>query len=109
MLSARARSDYRQVLRWSESRFGDAQARRYAELLADAVASLSAGPDVAGAKRREDLVAGVRTLHVARGGHRARHLVVFRVEDADARVIAVLRLLHDAIDIVRHLPPDDPD
>lgn len=45
---------------------------------------------------------GIRTLHAARNGHKARHFVVFRV--AEGQILEVLRLLHDSMDLARHLP-----
>ena len=48
------------------------------------------------------------TLHVARKGRKGRHFVVFRVaRDPDHDVIEVLRLLHDSMDLQRHLPAVD--
>lgn len=52
-----------------------------------------------------DIAPGIRTLHVARQGRKGRHLVMFRV--APERVIEVLRLLHDSMDLSRHWPNDD--
>ena len=44
------------------------------------------------------------TLHVARGGRKGRHFVLYQVsETAEARTIEVLRLLHDSMDAVRHV------
>jgi toxin ParE1/3/4 len=44
----------------------------------------------------------VATLHVARQGRKGRHLLVFRVS-ASERVVEVLRILHDSMDLSRHL------
>jgi toxin ParE1/3/4 len=35
-------------------------------------------------------------------GRKGRHLVVFRM--ADAQAIDVIRLLHDSMDLAKHLP-----
>ena len=57
------------------------------------------------ARRREDIGLGIRTLHVARRGRKGPHLVVFRVAPPpNEQVIDVLRLLHDSMDLPRHLP-----
>ncbi len=86
--------------------FGDAQARTYAETLSAALNDLAAGPTVIGAKKRDDILKGLFTLHVARKGREGRHFVMFRVGRApDHDVIEVLRLLHDTMDLQRHLPP----
>jgi toxin ParE1/3/4 len=43
-------------------------------------------------------------MHVAWQGKKGRHFVMFRV--APERVIEVLRLLHDSMDLSRHWPND---
>ena len=85
--------------------FGDAQARIYAETLASALNDLATGPTAVGAKKRDDILKGIFTLHVARKGRQGRHFVMFRVvRETDGDVIEILRLLHDAMDLRRHLP-----
>jgi toxin ParE1/3/4 len=102
-LTAAAEADFEDILRWTVGRFGEAQARIYAETLSAALNVLATGPTVVGARRRDDILRGIFTLHVARKG---RHFVMFRVGRApDREVIEVLRLLHDAMDLQRHLPP----
>jgi len=49
------------------------------------------------------------TLHIARGGRRGRHLILFQVESSAPDRIVVLRILHDSMDIARHLPSDETD
>ena len=55
-----------------------------------------------GAKARDEIAPGVCTLHVARHGRKGRHFVVFRV--AEGKIVEVLRLLHDSMDLARHVP-----
>ena len=64
--------------------------------------TLHDGPEILGSKPRDEIALGIRTLHVARHGRKGRHFVVFRVADED--VLDVLRLLHDSMDLARHLP-----
>ena len=45
------------------------------------------------------------SLHVARMGRKGSHFVVFRV--ATENTIDVLRVLHESMDLTRHLPPDN--
>lgn len=107
-LTAAAEADFEEILRWTVAEFGEAQARVYADTLSAALNDLTAGPTVAGAKKRDDILKGLFTLHVARMGRKGRHFVMFRVGRApDRDVIEVLRLLHDAMDLQRHLPPAD--
>ncbi len=93
--------DYVEILQWTTKTFGEGQASTYAETMALAIEALEGGPDVLGARARDDIQPGIRTLHVARQGRAGRHLVVFRVAGSD---IDVLRLLHDSMDLPRHLP-----
>ena len=105
-LTAAAEADFEEILRWTMAEFGDAQARIYAETLSAALNDLAAGPTVIGAKKRDDILKGLFTLHVARKDRKARHFVMLRVGSApDRDVIEGLRLLHDAMDLQRHLPP----
>lgn len=99
-LGRQAEQDYVDILQWTTKTFGERQAGVYAETMARAIEALEDGPDVLGAKARDDIQPGIRTLHVARKGRAARHFVLFRVAGSD---IDVLRLLHDSMDLPRHL------
>lgn len=100
-LSAAAEADYRQILRWTVENFGSAQAQSYADTLSSALKALSAGPSIIGVKERPEVGNNIGTLHVARNGRKGRHLVMFRIQGNE--VIDVLRLLHDSMDLERHL------
>ena len=105
-LSAAAEADYRQILRWTAENFGLPQARIYADTLSSALKALSNGPSIIGVKERGEIGTNICTLHVARNGCKGRHFVMFRVGSFQGRnVIDVLRILHDSMDLVRHLPP----
>lgn len=107
-LTAAAEADFQEILRWTLAQFGEAQARVYAETLSAALEDLAAGPTVGGARERHDIAKGLSMLHVARKGRKGRHFVMFRIgHDQGGEVIEVLRLLHDAMDLQRHLPPTD--
>ena len=83
---------------------GEAQSRIYAETLNAAMKALTEGPDVLGVRELKDIAEGVKALHVARGGRKGRHFVVFRADArAESPVINVLRLLHDSMDLSRHV------
>lgn len=100
-LTHQAERDVEAILAWTEERFGVLQAEAYMDVLALAVEALLAGPDVAGARKRDDILPGIRVLHVARHGKRGRHFLIFR-ESEDGQ-IDVLRVLHDSMDLARHL------
>lgn len=104
-LSAAARADYQDILRWTTKNFGPAQARAYARTLDSALADLNAGPAPAGAKERPEIGAGIRTLHVSRRGRKGRHFILYRARKPN--MIDVLDLLHDSMDLSRHFVSDD--
>lgn len=107
-LTAQAEAEVAEILEWSAQQFGEAQARHYAETLTNAIEALSEGPGVPGSKPRNEIGTGILTLHVARKGRRGRHFLLFRVSrEAGRQVIDVLRVLHDAMDLARHVDPDD--
>lgn len=100
--SKAAQRDRADIVRWTIQHFGIQQAKIYAETIALALAALRDGPNIIGARQREDLGPGIRSLHVARDGRKGRHFILFRV--GDENVIEVLRLLHDSMELADHLP-----
>ena len=107
-LTAAAENDFRDIVRWTLTEFGSRQARVYAATLSAALRDLTAGPSTPGARQRDEIAKGVFSLHVAWKGRKGRHFVIFRiVRDQDTNMIDVLRLLHDAMGLPRHLPPSD--
>jgi toxin ParE1/3/4 len=104
-LTKTAESDFQSIIVWTLREFGDVQARIYADTLSAALVALTAGPATVGAKERSEIGKRIFTLHVARDGHKGRHFVLFRVgPGTHPRSIEVLRLLHDAMDLPRHIP-----
>jgi toxin ParE1/3/4 len=103
-LSDTADADYDDILRWTARRFGTTQAVAYGGLLAAALAHLERGSGIAGVRQRDEIGAGLRTLHV---GHRRRHSILFRIGSEPDRTIDVLRILHDALDLARHARLED--
>lgn len=102
-----AGDDFREIVRWTAQQFGKTQARAYAQTLSAALTALSDGPSAAGVRARDDIAKGLFTLHVARKGWRGRHFIMFRAaRDGDRQIIEVLRILHDAMDLARHAPPE---
>ncbi len=101
-LAEQAELDLLGITLWTVENFGAQQAQAYAQTLSLAIEALHNGPEILGATVRDDLGLGVRVLHVARQGRKGRHFVVFRT--APAQTIEVLRLLHDSMDLPRHLP-----
>ena len=106
-LSAIAERDFQDILRWTAEQFGRMQARIYAQTISHALQALSAGPHAKNVVRRDDIMPALLLLHVARSGRRGRHFILFRIGTNDTeKYVDVLRLLHDAMDFVRHLPTE---
>ena len=107
-LSGPAQEDIREIYRWTVGRFGVAQADAYLSLINEALDALREGPQTLGVRPRSEIATGLHTFHVGRNDRRGRHLILFRVGEHNGRpLVAVGRILHDSMDIVRHLPVDD--
>jgi toxin ParE1/3/4 len=104
-LTRSAEQDIADIMHWTVANFGAQQAQLYAELITYAITELANGPDVIGARARDELGQDIRTLHVARQGKKGRHFVVFR--KSSPSFVDVLRVLHDSMDLQHHVLPDD--
>lgn len=112
-LAPAARQDVREILRWSEEKFGKLAQERYRALLKQALSDIEADPELAGSKERLDILrSGVRTYHLSSSRRRVkgtgvkdpRHFILYQ-KRADG-VIEVGRVLHDGCDLERHVPED---
>ena len=101
-LSAAAADDFSEILFWTAERFGPQQSELYEETLVLAFGALESGPDALGCRPVDKADAGFWALHVARNGRRGRHILVYRAQPGD--VIEIVRILHDSMDLYRHLP-----
>lgn len=108
-VAARAENDIDALLRDSEFRFGAAIAQRYRRLLDEALAVIRTDPERAGVQAHVGLRPGLRLYHLRRARlrlpvaeriARPRHILVFRAGDG---VVNLIRVLHDAMDMPRHL------
>ena len=100
-VGADAELDFANILRWTAENFGSRQALFYRDTLLQTIADLAEGTDIVGSKARDEIMRGLRTLHVARHGRRGRHFLAYRVQE---QTIEIVRILHGAIEIGRHLP-----
>lgn len=101
-LVAVSERDYQEVIKRSAQDFGPLQAEAYAETLELAINALrEKGPKAIGVKEREEIGPGIFTLHAARSKRKASHFLVFRV--LEIRTIEILRILHDRMDLARHI------
>jgi len=101
-IGAVAELDFANIIAWTDENLGSRQARIYRDTLLRAIGELANGPDVVGSKARDEVMPGLRTLHVARHGRRGRHFLLFRA--VEGRIIEIGRILHDQMDLARHLP-----
>lgn len=101
-LTDQAAQEIEDILDWTYEQFGLLQMDVYTDVINDALEALTEGPQQNGVRPRPELGEGVATLHVARQGRKGRHLLVFRAHEQDS-VIEVLRILHDSMDLARHL------
>ena len=99
-LSTVAELDFANILKWTAENFGARQAEIYSDTLLATIRELAAGPDVVGSKARDEIARGLRTLHVARHGRRGSHFIMYR---ASARSIEIVRILHERMEMRRHL------
>ena len=101
-LGAVAELDFANIISWTAENFGARQARIYRNTLVQAIGELANDPRVAGSKARDDIMPGLRTLHVARRGRRGRHLLLYRIRDG--HIVEIGRILHDQMELELHLP-----
>ena len=101
-LSAAAELDFANILKWTTENFSVRQSRVYRDTLIQAIGELADGADVAGSKARDEIMPGLRTLHVARHGRRGSHFLMYRA--VPKNTIEIVRILHDRMDLKRHVP-----
>jgi toxin ParE1/3/4 len=111
----RARRDIGELLDRSHEQFGSAARRRYEALVNTALHDIADDALRSGSVERIMLGRHVRLYHLRHSRERARtedgivqaprHILAYRMVDSD--IVVVLRVLHDAMDLARHLdaPP----
>ncbi len=97
-----AQSDFDQALIWTQKRFGPTQEAIYRQLLTAGLASLARGPNTPTVRQRNVDGDKLFVLRPRLGRRRATHLLFFEVHPDENRVV-VLRILHDKMDLPRHL------
>jgi toxin ParE1/3/4 len=103
-LSAAAELDFANILDWTTQNFGARQSQIYRGVLVQTIKELAAGPDVTGSKGLDEIMPGLRTLHAARRGRRGSHFLMYRT--TAGQTIEIMRILHDKMDIQRHVSSD---
>ncbi|WP_309604183.1 type II toxin-antitoxin system RelE/ParE family toxin [Phenylobacterium sp.] len=110
-LAESAQADIARLLRSSAADFGEAARLRYAALIATALDDLLSDPLRPTSAARPELQPGVRTYHLRHCRRRSaagrgavktpRHLIVYLTPTPD--LVVVLRVLHGAMDLERHI------
>ncbi len=112
-LSTSAQSDIIGILAWTHEQFGVEARKRYETLIVAALRDIAAQPDRVGNVKRPELGAAVRSWHLRLSRERARtetgvvrnprHFLIYRQEPG---LIVIARVLHDAMELARHLEAD---
>jgi toxin ParE1/3/4 len=110
-LAAPASADIADLLDWSFANFGPAGRRRYESLIVAALQDVARDGHPPGAQSRPELGRGILVYHLRHSRRRSqgidgivrspRHFIVYRLRTPD--LVTVLRVLHDAMDLARHL------
>jgi toxin ParE1/3/4 len=110
-LAASAEEDIIELLTYTEANFGEIARVRYERLLVTALRDIANDPMRTGSVALTELGDNVRSYHLRYSRERAktdlrivqrpRHLLLYH---AAADVIGVGRVLHDVMELERHLP-----
>jgi toxin ParE1/3/4 len=113
-LAKAAQADIVDLLALTDASFGEVARLRYERLLIVALRDIAVAPERFNSIARPELGENVRSYHLRHSRERARteqrvvirprHLLLYRFTHAD--LIGVGRVLHDAMEIERHLPQD---
>jgi toxin ParE1/3/4 len=114
VISAAAERDIASILVWTQERFSLRGRLRYEALLVRAILDVADEPERTGSHARPEILPAARTYHLrhsrdhvepADGRVRSpRHFLLYRICD-DGR-IEIGRVLHERMDLARHLPED---
>lgn len=80
------------------------QAANYIEAILDTIDEPMAPKSPSRSLVRDEIVKGLRSLHMRERGRRGRHLVLYS-ETADE--VRIQRVLHDSMELSRHISHED--
>lgn len=114
VLAPLAENDIEAILAHSQRRFGEQARLRYEALLVQAIQDIAEDPERPGSHLRAEIAESARTYHhdfsrdrvdsAASRVRQPRHFLLYRAK-ADG-TLEVGRVLHDSMDLERHLPQD---
>ena len=113
-ISPQAEQDIETILAWTHEEFGEKARLRYEALLIRAILDVADSPDRVGSQDRPEIAASARTYHIRHSRDRVkisagkvkqpRHFLLYRAPAGGA--VEIGRVLHDAMELKRHLPED---
>jgi toxin ParE1/3/4 len=109
-LAYAAQADIVAILAWSDEQFGEEARKRYEALIATAIRDAASRTDDSGHTIRPELGDDVFSWHLAQSRKRSpgstvrrpRHFLICRRE---GDVLVIGRVLHDAMELRRHVDP----
>lgn len=112
-LAAAARADIINILTWTQEQFGETARQRYQALIIAGLRDIARQPTRPGSLERPELGESVRSWHLGLSRDRAgtdsgivrrpRHFLIYR---SDGERVLVGRVLHEAMELTRHLSPE---
>jgi toxin ParE1/3/4 len=121
LIAPAAVEDIESILTWTDAQFGEQARLRYEALLVRAIIDLAEEPDRVGSSSRPEIAPFVRSYHLDHSRTRVtdkvgrvkqpRHFLLYRARTDGT--IEIVRVLHDSMNLARHLPdewrsqPDD--
>ncbi len=112
-LTAQAEADIAGILEYAEETFGEVARQRYEVLLGTSLLDIEADPCRLGSVARPEIGQHVHTYHLRHARARAKaagrvrapkHFLLYRCASPD--IVGVGRVLHEAMDISRHVPAE---
>jgi toxin ParE1/3/4 len=114
VISPAAERDIQAILAWTHEQFGVRGRLRYEALLVRAIHDVVENPQRTGSQARPEIAPSAWTYHLWHSRdrveppgdrvHRPRHVLLYRI-GKDGQV-EIGRVLHDAMDLARHLPDE---
>ena len=103
-LAAAAQTDLDNIAAWTTENIGPSQAENYVEAILDTIDELTVSESPTRSLARDEIAKGLRTLHMRKRGRRGRHFLLYS-ETADE--VRVQRVLHDSMELSRHISRED--
>jgi toxin ParE1/3/4 len=111
-VSRPAAQDIETILAWTHEQFGEKARVRYEALLIRGILDVAERPDRAGSQARPEIAASARTYHLRHSRDRVKksvgkvqrpcHFLLYRT--LTSGFVEIVRVLHDGMDLKRHLP-----